>query len=167
MIHNFKLFIDESYLESNFAPLYHFTTVFVLNEILISNTLDIGYYENPVFGELKKFISLTRFKNFKNHRESNIRIELDKLKLTFNHKIIPYDYFINAKKEKYPKSNLKRIEKVQYEEIILNKISNFNIYLKSINFNIPDDYYKIEKNLMEYLDKYKLNIDIFIQNIKI
>lgn len=64
----------ESYLKSNDAPLYHFTSSFVLNEILLSNKITVGYYKNPYLKDFFYFVSLTRNKNFENYRTANLTI---------------------------------------------------------------------------------------------
>jgi hypothetical protein len=50
MIKDFSGFIDESYLDSNHGPLYHYTTTYQFVEILESNTLKVSQFENPVKG---------------------------------------------------------------------------------------------------------------------
>lgn len=157
----------ESYLKSNDAPLYHFTSSFVLNEILLSNKITVGYYKNPYLKDFFYFVSLTRNKNFENYRTANLSIELNKDKLKNNYKIIPYDYFIHSKMEKYPKSNMNRIKEYEFEEIILNDIENLNKYISAINFSDLDNFYKCRNNLENYIFKYGLNIDILIDNKKI
>lgn len=155
---NFNSFeIDESYLESNFAPLYHFTSSLILKEILLSDQIDIGYYDNPFNKQNIKFVSLTRNKIFKNYRDSNIRIELDKNKLKNDYKIISYDYFIHSQQEIYPKSNLKRKKEFEFEEIVLKNISNLHKYILSINIDNVDSFYGLKYFLILYIDKYNLN----------
>lgn len=57
---NFKDFIEESYLESNFAPIYHFTNSYYLLTILRENILKVGWFDNPFFGKKIKIISFAR-----------------------------------------------------------------------------------------------------------
>ncbi len=123
MIIKFIKFL-EKYLTSNNAPLYHFTSTFPFNEIIREDKIKVGYYENSYYDKKLYVVSLTRDKNFTNYRKSNIRFELDKNKLKNNYKIIPYDYFIHSKIEKYPKSNLKRVKEIEFEEIILDDKNN-------------------------------------------
>jgi hypothetical protein len=54
MIKDFSGFIDESYLDSNHGPLYHYTTTYQFVEILESNTLKVSQFENPVKGKKEK-----------------------------------------------------------------------------------------------------------------
>ena len=63
-VNNFDSFIDESYLESNYAPLYHFTNIFYLEPILEENELKVGWFENPFFKNKSKIVSFSRNKNF-------------------------------------------------------------------------------------------------------
>lgn len=46
-INSFDYFIEESYLESNYAPLYHFTDYWSLESILEDNEIKVGWIENP------------------------------------------------------------------------------------------------------------------------
>jgi hypothetical protein len=159
----------ESYLKSNDAPLYHFTSSFVLNEILLSNKITVGYYKNPYLKDFFYFVSLTRTKNFENYRTANLSIELNKDKLKNNYKIVPYDYFIHSKMEKYPKSNINRIKEYEFEEIILNDIENLNKYISAI-FSDLNNYFNykrcIEGNLLlELVHFYFNNIFGFILNL--
>lgn len=40
MIKDFFIFIDESYLDSNYTPLYHHTTTYAFFSIINDNVLD-------------------------------------------------------------------------------------------------------------------------------
>jgi len=157
----------ESYLKSNHAPLYHFTTSFVLNEILRSDILNMEYYKNPLFDSRDYFVSLTRNKFFTNFRKSDTRIELDKNKLRNKYQIISYDYFIHSKMEFYPKSNLKRKKEYEFEEIILKNIGNLHLYIMSVNFDSLEPYYKSKYDILLYHQKYNITFDIFIKEQKI
>ena len=99
---DFEEFVDESCLKSNFAPLYHFTDITTLKDILKDDILKIGYYDNPYFGDNIKFISLTRNKDFELHRKYNVRLDLDQDFLKNDYSIVPYDFFIQSKSEIYP-----------------------------------------------------------------
>lgn len=156
---NYKNF-NESYLKSNFGPLYHFTDVFSLKEILNTNSLNIGLYDNMVFGEIRKTISLTRDKNFKfDFRNTSVRLSLDKNKLLNNYKILPFDYFIQSRKEDKSKSNIDRKLPYESEEIIKRKISNLNEYLIDINFlKKVSDIFSVKTEILNYSNKY--NVDI-------
>lgn len=164
---NFLFFIKELYISDNLPPLYHFTSHYTLNNILRTNILNVGYYENPLNSKKIKFVSLTRNKFFKDYRNSNVRIELDKNKLSNNYKIIPYDYFIHSKIEKYPKWNTNRKEKYEFEEIILKDITNLNLFILSLDFNNIEYYYKSEYDISLYNKKYNLDILITIKGKKI
>jgi hypothetical protein len=138
-IENFSnLSLDESYLKSNFAPLYHFTYDWVLESILEDNTLKTGWVENDFFDKKIKIVSFTRERNldlshYKN--DLNIIIELDKNKMTLNaYKFYPYDFFIQTKKEKFTKSDLRRKQPFEFEEASIKDIVNIDKYLLSVTF---------------------------------
>lgn len=136
-INNFYNYIEESYLDSNFAPIYHKTTTYDFYKIINENTLRTSEVKHPFNNKLIKIISFTRnpkldlsyFKFF-----LDVVIKLDKNLLNKNYKIIPYDFFINTNKEKFPKSNILRKEPFEYEEIILKDIDNFMDYIISVDF---------------------------------
>ena len=160
MINKFDDF-NEKYLDSNFGPLYHFTDLWVLKIIMESNSLNIGYYDNPIRNKEIKIISLTRNKdlNLDMRDDQFVRLRIDKNKLMQKYEIIPYDYFINSNKEIYPKSNLKRKSKYESEEVILKPIINLHIYLLSIDFVSNDIFrtlYKMKKELIDYVNKYNI-----------
>jgi len=48
---NFNDFIEESYLDSSKAPLYHYTNIYTFYKILNDNKLDISFFENPFLGK--------------------------------------------------------------------------------------------------------------------
>jgi hypothetical protein len=84
MINKFDMFIEESYLDSNYVPLYHFTTEWSLESILEDNVLKTGWVENPFFKEKEKIVSFTRNKDLKMiHYKSDLNTFLciDKNKL--------------------------------------------------------------------------------------
>jgi len=161
--------MDESYLDSNFAPLHHFTTVYTLAEIFSANTLNVGYYQNPYKDKKDYFVSLTRNKNLDlKQRECNVRIDLDRNKLKNYYNIIPYDYFIHDKQEIYPKSNIKRIKEFEFEEIILNNITNLNKYI--LNIDLTKDMYDIyvrRRDILDYLNKYNISLSVRDKKIDI
>ena len=169
MIIDYNKFIDESYLEDNFAPLYHFTSTFPLNEILDDDCLNVGYYENSYKEGKLQFVSLTRNKNLKlNFREMNIRLERDQNLLRNDFKIIPYDFYVHSKLETQPKSSIKRKQPVEYEEIILNNIKNLHKYLISINYFDFNLIFKNHKNLLLYTNNHptiKITVQEKIINI--
>lgn len=129
--------IDESYLDSNFAPLYHHTTTHSFYNIMSENILKTSEIEHPFKSKKVKMVSLTRNSNldisyFKAFLD--VVIELDRNKLNKKYKIIPYDFFIHTKKEILPKSNIKREKEYEFEEIIPTDIKNISEYIISINF---------------------------------
>ena len=138
MIKKFNIFtIEESYLESNLAPLYHHTTTYNFINIINDNKLKRTEIENPFKLDKIKMVSLSRSKDldlsyYKFHLD--VVIELDRIKLSSKYKIIPYDFFIHSKKEDKPKSSLERTSPFEYEEIILEDINNIFDYIISINF---------------------------------
>ena len=94
MIINFNDFIDESYLDSNYAPLYHFTTMWSLKDIFKSNSLLLGYYDHIINGKKTRILSLTRSRLFKMNKDLEVKICLDKDRLINNYKINPCDFFL-------------------------------------------------------------------------
>lgn len=137
MIKKFINFIKETYLESNKATLYHFTSLDSFLNIIENNKIKVGEYDNPFKGKNIKFVSLTRKSklDLTHYKiDIDIRLELDKNELSKRYKIIPYDYFINKNKEEYPKSSINRKQPFEFEEIILEDIINIDRYIISINF---------------------------------
>lgn len=138
MIKKFNnFFIDESYLESGYAPLYHHTTTYGFINIINEDRLKKTDIENPLNSEKVKMVSLSRNKNLDlSYYKFNIDvvIELDTNKLNKNYKIIPYDFFIHLKKEDKPKSSILRNSPFEFEEIILSDIENITEYIISVNF---------------------------------
>lgn len=138
MIKDFSGFIDESYLDSNHGPLYHYTTTYQFIDILESNTLKVSQFESPVKGkkEKVKIVSLTRNKDFDFSYYKpylDVIIELDKNELLKKYKILPYDYFIQSGRDDKTKSNPDR-KFFEFEEIILTDIINIDKYILSVNF---------------------------------
>ena len=128
---------DESYLESNYAPLYHYTDVYSFKNIINTNILKTGLYDNIFKDKKIKMISLARNKDidFSYYRDfMDIIIELDKSKLVKNYKIIPYDFFIHTHKETKTKDNHLRKSPFEFEEIILTDIEDIIKYTISVNF---------------------------------
>ena len=137
MICNYLDFSEESYLDSNFAPLYHKTNTYDLYHIIISNVLKMTNFENIYSGKVIKMVSLTRNKNlnldyYKPYLDVNIK--LDRNKLMKKYKIIQYDFFIHNNKENKPKSNIFRSSPFEFEEIILKDVKNILEYIISIDF---------------------------------
>lgn len=164
---DFNNYIEESYLISNNAPLYHLTSIQPLKEIIKLDTLNVGYYENPLNNKQIQFVSLTRKidLDLSKHRKANIRLEFNTNLLKQNYKIIPYDYFIHSKQEDKQKWNIERIKPFEYEEIIIKDITDLHKYLVSINFEEDNDIYSDFRNLLEYITKY--NIIIKLKNKEI
>ena len=162
MIKQFFKFIEESYLKSNKAPLYHFTTLNGFLNIIENNIIRVGEYDNIFKGGNIKFISLTREGKLDlNHYkiDIDIRLELDKNELSKKYKIIPYDFFIQSGKENKPKSNIKRKEPFEFEEIILEDIKNIDKYIISVNFRNDSIFDKPVGKILKIL-KHK-NIKIY------
>ena len=137
MLFNYSDF-SESYLNSNFAPLYHLTTIYGLIEIINSNILKMSEFDNIYQGKNIKMISFTRNKNINLDYYKpflDIIIELDTNKLKKKYKIFKYDFFIHCKKEDKPKSNIDRKEPFEFEESILSDIDNILDYIISIDFS--------------------------------
>lgn len=161
----FDDFIDESYLESNHAPLYHFTDLFILDRIIDEDTLKLGNYYNKFDDRQIKMISLTRNKdlNTLTHRQLlNVKLVLDKDKLLTKYNIITYDFFIHNNHETFPKSNLNRKSPVEFEEIILNPIEHLHKYLIEIDIFGDVNYSvgKMYKSLGDYNRKFNIKINI-------
>ena len=161
MINNFNNFIDESYLESNNAPLYHYTTTYQFIEILESNILKMSTFDNPVNGNKIKIVSLTRNKNidlsyYKPYLD--VIIELDKNKLLKKYKILPYDYFIQSGREDKPKSNINRKEPFEFEELVLNDVKNIDKYILSVNFRNDSIFDKPVGKILDILKSKNIKI---------
>lgn len=157
--------IDESFLKSGRAPLYHFTYSYYLNTILNENRLKIGDIDNPIKNEYYKIISFTRDKNMispEHRKDMNVRLEFDTEKLRNDYRLIPYDFYIHQKSETNPKSSILRIKNVEFEEVCLRNIDNLNKYLTKIEFIVENDseYYLSIVNLKNYLLKYS-KIEIY------
>jgi hypothetical protein len=137
-INNFDFFIEESYLESNYAPLYHFTDYWSLESILEDNEIKVGWVDNPFLDNSKKIISFTRNKDLDMSHYKNdldIVICLDKNKLILDgYKLYPYDFFIQSGKESMSKSNLERKYPFEFEEASILDIKNIDKYLISVDF---------------------------------
>jgi len=144
---NYDNYINEGYFRQN---LYHFTTLYPLKKIFEEDKLDLGYYDNPVNGENKRTLSLTRNKNFKLERYSTLILEFDGDLLYQDYKIIPYDYYMQSGKETKTKSDPNRKHIVQSEEIILKPLYDVHKYLVSVEFYDYNDIYK-ETLLIEKL----------------
>jgi len=71
MIKEFSEFIDESYLDSNHGPLYHYTTTY--QEIILTDIIDIDKYilsvnfrNNSIFDNpVAKILPILKNKNIK------------------------------------------------------------------------------------------------------
>ena len=160
MILDFTDFVEESYLDSNHAPLYHFTTIWHLKDILETNKLSVGYYDHLVNGEKTKIVSLTRDKNFNiNYKEFEVKICLDKQKLISNFKINPYDFF-SVSKGDLKKWDLNRINPFENEEVINYDIKNINKYILYIDFFNIDYIYPYLRDIKFYINKYNIECRI-------
>lgn len=164
----FDFFQFESYLDSNYAPLYHFTTCTTLYDIFDTNKIDVGYFDNPFNTKNIKLVSLTRNSNFSNYKNANTRIELDKNKMILdNYNFIPYDYFIHSKQELFTKSDLRRIKDFEYEEVSLKTIYDVSKYILSINFDNLTFFYMVQREILSYLNRYKLSFKVTINEKEI
>src|ERR1035437_5638079 len=149
MIKDFLNFIDESYLDSNHAPLYHYTSVWSLKDILKLNELSLGHYDHRIAGKTTKILSLTRDKLFNiKDREFEVKICLDKDKLVSNYKMRPYDFFNFKDKKKW---EVDRINPYEFEEITDCNIKYLDRYILYIDFFDIDFIYP-------YLSEIKLDI---------
>jgi hypothetical protein len=160
MIKFFLDFIDESYLYSNNAPLYHFTNTWSLNQILTSNELFIGHFDHKIDDRIVKIISLTRNRNFDvKYKEFDVKICLDKDKLINNYKLKPYDFF-NTKSDK-KKWEIDRINPYEFEEVVECNIKDLNKYILYIDFFEIDSIYTYLIDMKKYINKY--NIECMIK----
>ena len=155
---NFSVY--ESYLESNFAPLYHYTAPFEFIEIIKTNTLNVGFYDN-IFNKKKiKILSLSRSKklNFDYYKPfKDVIIELKTHKLRENYKIYKYDFFIHRGIEIYTKSIPTRIQPFEFEEIILTDVHNIIDYISSITFK-NNSIKLIDENTLNVLNQNNINL---------
>jgi hypothetical protein len=158
---NFNDFIEESYLDSSKAPLYHYTNIYTFYKILNDNKLNIGFFENPFLDKNIKFISLSRDPNLNLSYykiDLDVIIELDNNKLRNNYKLIPYDYFVRSGKTEYTKSDLRRKDPFEFEEIILKDIENIKSYILSVNFLDDSILLPIFVNILPILKENKIKI---------
>ena len=110
--------LEESYLLSNRAPLYHLTDIITLYDILNDNKLKRTEFDNILKDKVINMVSFTRNPelNLSYYKEFlDVVIELDIDKLNSKYKIIPYDFFINNKIEIYTKSNIMRKSPFEFE----------------------------------------------------
>ena len=135
---NFNDFIEESYLESNFAQIYHFTNNYYLLTILRENVLKVGWFDNPFFGKNVKIVSFTRNNklNVGNYKtDLNVILCVDKNKMLLDgYKLYPYDYFIQSGKEIHTKSNILRSKPFEFEEASNVDIINIDKYIIYVDF---------------------------------
>ena len=142
--------LEESYLLSNRAPLYHLTDIITLYDILIDNTLKRTEFDNILKDKVINMVSLTRNPdlNLSYYKEFlDVVIELDIDMLNSKYKIIPYDFFINNKKEIHSKS-----------EIILNDIDNIIVYIISLNFKDDSIYNPIFNQILKLIENKNIKI---------
>lgn len=150
MIKNFIDFIDESYLNSNNAPLYHFTTTWSLNQILKLNKLSVGYFDHIINGESLKTLSLTRNKKFDiEDKIFEVKICLDKNKIVNN--------FFNFDKRKWDPD---RNNSYEFEEFSECTISDLNKYILYIDFFDIDYIWTYLNDIKEYINKYNIEFRI-------
>jgi hypothetical protein len=128
---------NESYLDSNFAPLYHFTDEYSFHNIVNENTLRVSRNDNILDGKVINIVSLTRDDrlNLEHYKMfTDVMIKLDRDKLNKKYKIVKYDFFVHSKKEDKPKSNPDRKEPFEFEEFIERDIENVLDYIISVDF---------------------------------
>lgn len=153
--------IDESYLESGKAPLYHYTNIWTFFKIINENKLKVGIFENPYLNKKIKVISLSRNPNLdlSYYRDDlDTIIELDSNLLKNKNKIIPYDFFIHNRSENKPKSKISRISPVEFEEILFNDLDNITEYILSVNFIDDAILLPIFSNILPILKKNNIKI---------
>lgn len=159
MIKDYFDFVDESYLDSNHAPLYHFTSIWSLIGIFKLNTLSLGYYDHNFGGNIKKIVSLTRDRFFNiDNKEFEVKICLDKDKLINNHKMNPFDFFSGKGDKK--KWNIDRVNPFEFEEVINCDIKNLNRYILYIDFFDIDFIYPHLSDVKTYINKYNIECRI-------
>ncbi len=159
MIRGFLDFIDESYLDSSNAPLYHFTTTWSLNQILKSNELSIGYFDHKIGDKILKIVSLTRDKNLNiDNKEFELKVSLDKNRLVNRYKLRPYDFF-GAKSDR-KKWEIDRVNPYESEEITECNIKDLNQYILYIDFFDVSFIYPYLKDIKTYLNKYNIECRI-------
>lgn len=159
MIRGFLDFIDESYLDSSNAPLYHLTTSWSLNQILKSNELSIGYFDHKIGDKILKIVSLTRDKNLNiDSKEFELKISLDKNRLVNRYKLRPYDFF-GAKSDR-KKWEIDRVNPYESEEITECNIKDLNQYILYIDFFDVGFIYPYLKDIKTYLNKYNIECRI-------
>ena len=153
--------LEESYLLSNRAPLYHLTDIITLYDILIDNTLKRTEFDNISKDKVINMVSLTRNPdlNLSYYKEFlDVVIEFDIDKLNSKYKIIPYDFFINNKKEIHAKSSIMRKSPFEFEEIILNDIDNIIVYIISLNFKDDSIYNPIFNQILKVIENKNIKI---------
>jgi hypothetical protein len=159
MIKDYTNFVDESYLDSNHAPLYHFTSIWSLINIFKFNSLSLGHYDHSFSGNIKKIVSLTRDKNFNiGYKEFEVKIYLDKDKLTNNYKTNPYDFFSSKGDKK--KWEIDRINPFESEEVIIYDIKDLNRYILYLDFFDIDFIYPYLNEIKTYINKYNIECRI-------
>jgi hypothetical protein len=157
MIKRFLDYIDESYLDSNNSPLYHFTTTWSLNQILKSNQLSVGYFNHNINGKILKIVSLTRNKKIDlDYKNFEVKICLDKDKLINKYKLKPYDFF-NTDKRKWDPS---RVNFYEFEEFSELNIEDLNKYILYIDFFDIDHIWPYLYDIKEYINKYSIECKI-------
>lgn len=153
--------LEESYLLSNRAPLYHLTDIMSLYDILSDNKLKRTEFDNIFKDKVINMVSLTRNSdlNLSYYKEFlDVVIELDRDMLNSKYKIIPYDFFINNKKEIHAKSSIMRKSPFEFEEIILKDIDNVISYIISLNFKDEGIYNPIFNQILKLIKNKNIKI---------
>lgn len=151
MVKDFVDFIDESYLDSNHVPLYHFTYTWSLVGIFKSNVLSLGHYDH----NSKRILSLTRDKNFDiPHREFEVKLCLDKDKLFYNYRTNPYDFFSDKPDKK--KWEIGRKNPFESEEFVDCDIRYLDKYILYVDFFDVSYTYTYLSEIKTYINRHNI-----------
>ncbi len=173
----FKEFLAEKYLQSNHAPLYHFTDLHNLENIVKTGKLSKKDFDSPTWSATRDTplkpdhdtrVSLTRNKNlnFGNH---GVRITLDGEDMRSRHKLHPYaDRSMASKSDRDVPVSTKGESRSEAEEV-----STRAIHLKKVKHKIEvrphimDELHKRIKHHSDDLEKAKaLHKEISSPNFK-
>lgn len=160
----FDIELYESYLSSNYAPLYHLTDKWSLARILRTNKIELGYYDMKTHIGDTKAVSLTRDETLKiKNKVFGCAIVLDSNELRNNYSIKPYDFFINQDKTKLGKIQNKERKLLDhgYEEYLDKEIIDLNNYIIRIDIFKLSDFYLLKKDFENYIEIYP-SVEIFL-----
>lgn len=146
-------------LEARMAPLYHGTYLLAFQSIIKNNVIRTGFETEEHWpSKTGAIVSLTRnfaFAKEWSEQSTNhngyIVLELDQQKLTYNYKIVPFNFFASHT----GKARLKHDDRYddfsdnldmnQYEEAVTKDIKNALSYIKKIHMS-KDIYNKLNKS---------------------